>query len=65
MAFCWSAARRCVSERRVRVYTDNVPVLIAYIDKDERYRFTTWRWGRVVVGLMAVGLLIKAMMAVW
>jgi Na+/proline symporter/signal transduction histidine kinase len=28
------------SERRVRVYTDNVPVLIAYIDKDERYRFT-------------------------
>ncbi|MBM3545568.1 MAG: PAS domain S-box protein [Alphaproteobacteria bacterium] len=28
------------SERRIRVYTDNVPVLIAYIDRDERYRFT-------------------------
>ena len=28
------------SERRIRVYTDNVPVLIAYLDKDERYRFT-------------------------
>jgi hypothetical protein len=32
---------------------------------NERYRFTTWRWGRVVVGLMAVGLLIKATMVVW
>jgi PAS domain S-box-containing protein len=28
------------SERRIRIYTDNVPVLIAYIDRDERYRFT-------------------------
>ena len=28
------------SERRIRVYTDNVPVLIAYIDRDQRYRFT-------------------------
>jgi len=28
------------SERRIRVYTDNVPVLIAYIDREERYRFT-------------------------
>jgi PAS domain S-box-containing protein len=28
------------SERRIRVYTDNVPVLIAYVDRDERYRFS-------------------------
>ena len=33
--------------------------------RNERYRFTTWRWGRVPVGLMALGLLIKAFMAVW
>ncbi len=28
------------SERRTRIVTDNVPVLIAYIDRDETYRFT-------------------------
>jgi len=28
------------SERRIRIYTDNVPVLISYIDREERYRFT-------------------------
>jgi Na+/proline symporter/signal transduction histidine kinase len=28
------------SERRTRIVTDNVPVLIAYIDRDEHYRFT-------------------------
>lgn len=28
------------SERRIRIYTDNVPVLIAYVDREERYRFT-------------------------
>jgi PAS domain S-box-containing protein len=28
------------SERRTRIVTDNVPVLIAYVDRDERYRFT-------------------------
>jgi PAS domain S-box-containing protein len=27
------------SERRIRVYTDNVPVLISYIDRDQLYRF--------------------------
>jgi len=27
------------SEQSVRVFTDNVPVLIAYIDRDQRYRF--------------------------
>lgn len=27
-------------ERRIRVYTDNVPALMAYVDRDERYRFT-------------------------
>lgn len=27
------------SEQNIRVYTDNVPVLIAYIDKDRRFRF--------------------------
>lgn len=28
------------SERRIRIVTDNVPVLIAYVDRDQRYRFT-------------------------
>ncbi|WP_343713525.1 NahK/ErcS family hybrid sensor histidine kinase/response regulator, partial [Inquilinus sp.] len=28
------------SERRIRIYTDNVPVLIAYVDREQRYRFT-------------------------
>ena len=28
------------SERRIRIYTDNVPVLIAYVGRDERYQFT-------------------------
>jgi Na+/proline symporter/signal transduction histidine kinase len=30
------------SERRIRIITDNVPVLIAYVDRDQRYRFTNW-----------------------
>ncbi len=28
------------SEHRIRIVTDNVPVLIAYVDRDQRYRFT-------------------------
>ncbi|MEZ5829768.1 MAG: NahK/ErcS family hybrid sensor histidine kinase/response regulator [Dongiaceae bacterium] len=28
------------SERRIRIVTDNVPVLIAYVDRDQRYRFS-------------------------
>ena len=28
------------NDRRTRIVTDNVPVLIAYVDRDERYRFT-------------------------
>lgn len=28
------------SEQNIRVYTDNVPTLIAYIDRDRRFRFT-------------------------
>jgi len=28
------------SERRIRIYTDNVPVLIAYVGRDEHYQFT-------------------------
>ena len=26
---------------------------------NQRYRFTTWRWGRVVIGLVAFGALLK------
>ena len=26
------------SERRIRIVTDNVPVLIAYVDRDQRFR---------------------------
>ena len=45
------------SERRMRVYTDNVPVLITYVDREERYRFTNEPYqkalgqpGAVVIG---------------
>lgn len=34
-----SARRLEASERTLRTITDNLPVLIAYIDRDERYRF--------------------------
>ena len=27
--------------------------------ENERYRFTTWRWGRPVVGLLLIGALLK------
>jgi hypothetical protein len=27
--------------------------------RNERYRFTTWRWGKVVLGLVLLGLIIK------
>ena len=31
--------------------------------RNERYRFTTWRWGKVVVGLALLGLIIKLVVA--
>ncbi|MFC4930201.1 sensor domain-containing diguanylate cyclase [Massilia sp. GCM10023247] len=34
-----TARRLEASERRLRTITDNLPVLIGYIDQDERYRF--------------------------
>uniref|UniRef100_UPI0031384830 hybrid sensor histidine kinase/response regulator n=1 Tax=Ferrovibrio terrae TaxID=2594003 RepID=UPI0031384830 len=34
------------SERAIRIYTDNVPVLIAYVDREERYRFTNMPFRR-------------------
>ena len=27
--------------------------------RNERYRFTTWRWGKVLVGLVLLGLMMK------
>ena len=30
---------------------------------NERYRFTTWRWGRALAVLMLVGLVMKLMAA--
>ncbi len=36
------------SERAMRVYTDNVPVLIAYVDRQERYRFTNMLFRRAL-----------------
>jgi hypothetical protein len=30
--------------------------------QNHRYHFTTWRWGRVVVGLLMVGLVLKVAM---
>ena len=38
---------RAASEKRLRLITDNLPVLIAYVDRDERFRFgnaTFERW---------------------
>ena len=34
-----SQMRQAASERRLRTITDNLPVLIAYIDRESRYRF--------------------------
>jgi hypothetical protein len=31
--------------------------------RNERYCFTTWRWGRILFGLIALGLSIKVMVA--
>ena len=36
------------SERSIRVYTDNVPVLIAYVDSDRVYRFVNKAYERYV-----------------
>ncbi|MFN4311837.1 MAG: NahK/ErcS family hybrid sensor histidine kinase/response regulator [Ferrovibrio sp.] len=36
------------SERAIRIYTDNVPVLIAYVDRNERYRFTNMPFRRAL-----------------
>lgn len=39
--------RRAASEKRLRLITDNLPVLIAYVDRDQRFRFgnaTFERW---------------------
>ena len=29
---------------------------------NHRYRFTTWRWGRVAAALLAIGVVLKAML---
>lgn len=31
--------------------------------RNERYRFTTWRWGKLVVGLLLLGWILKSMTA--
>lgn len=31
--------------------------------RNERYRFTTWRWGRVLVGMVSLGLMMKLVAA--
>ena len=36
------------SERLLRLITDNLPVLIAYIDSDERYRFLNGQYKRIL-----------------
>ena len=33
--------------------------LLRALLRNERYRFTTWRWGKVVVGLVLLGLVMK------
>jgi diguanylate cyclase (GGDEF)-like protein/PAS domain S-box-containing protein len=42
-----SEGRYRVSEKRIRAVTDNIPALIAHVDKDERYLFANAFVGRV------------------
>ena len=32
---------------------------VTALSQNQRYRFTTWRWGRLALVLIAVGLLLK------
>jgi hypothetical protein len=32
---------------------------VTALSQNQRYRFTTWRWGRIALVLIAVGLLLK------
>lgn len=32
---------------------------------NHRYRFTTWRWGRLAVALLLVGVVLRLMFHVW
>jgi PAS domain S-box-containing protein len=47
------------SERRIRVYTDNVPVLISYVDREERYRFTNQPYERALGHVGIIGRSIR------
>lgn len=31
---------------------------------NHRYRFTTWRWGRVAAALLVIGVLLKVMLGI-
>jgi PAS domain S-box-containing protein len=48
-------------ERRIRVCTDNVPALITYVDRDERYRFTNEPYDEALgqQGVGAIGRTIR------
>jgi diguanylate cyclase (GGDEF)-like protein/PAS domain S-box-containing protein len=39
-----AAARITASNRRLMAITDNLPLLVSYIDKNERIRFANWTW---------------------
>lgn len=55
---------RAASEKRLRLITDNLPVLIAYLDRDQRFRFgnaTFERWFGVTPGQL-VGVSIAELM---
>lgn len=34
------------------------------VGANHRYRFTTWRWGRIAMGLIVIGAVMKVAMAV-
>jgi PAS domain-containing protein len=36
--------RQAKSEARLRTLTDNLPVLISYVDKDQRFRFSNAKY---------------------
>lgn len=57
---------RAASEKRLRLITDNLPVLIAYVDRDQRFRFgnaTFERWFGVTPERL-VGMSIAELMGV-
>lgn len=54
-----------VATQAVGALTVTLCCLVAFVRlrravfSNERYRFTTWRWGKLLAALMAIGILMK------